>query len=222
MSRAFTLVELLIVLAILAVVGAIGWGTMRDDLPRFRLVQTAKALRADLMQLQSLAVQRSRETRLRLVESGGTCTDTSRWGGRWVLEVGDRSSGSTRWDILPEDSSADASDDDTTEGMVDIGPDGNRKARFVCLEPWSSIGGPGSGNADSIVFSPSAWVTNPSTDFDAAGAIELTLVNEVAREQGVVDEISIRVARSGFVRLESTLGSSSAASASAAPTSSAP
>lgn len=203
----FTLVELAIALAIGLVLTLIGWTTMQSYLPRFRMVKTAKALRSDLVHLQSLAMQTGRETRLKLVSAGGECTsDRGAWGGSWRLEIGNSSRGSTKWELLPPDAGEDGTDDDQSEGVVDIGEGGNREAREVCLEQWSSLAGPATGNADSIVFSPEGWLSNPATDFNSSGIIRLTFANQVAGRQGVNDEISLTISRAGMVRLESTLG----------------
>ena len=88
-----------------------------------------------------------------------------------------------------------------------MGPDGNRKSRGVCLRQWNSLAGPGSGNGDSIVFSPRGFITNPSSDFSTrSGTIDLTFVNLDSVHRGVVDEVSVRMFRTGAARLESTLG----------------
>lgn len=214
--RGLTLIEVLVVLAIVGIVGAIGWGSTRAFLPRFRMITAAKGLKADTMKLRSLAVSTGRETRLTLTGTPGACTDTSSYGGSWAMYIGNRSSGSSSWDQLPEDSAADGSDDDTSEGTVDLGDGGNRKARGVCLRQWDGLAGPGSGNSDSIVFSPRGFITNPSSDFSAsAGTIDLTLVNLDAAHRGVEDEVSVRLFRTGAARLESTLGAEYAGSSAA-------
>ncbi|RME28343.1 MAG: hypothetical protein D6798_02635, partial [Deltaproteobacteria bacterium] len=154
-----TLTELAIVMAVLVVLGAIGYASLRDQLPRFRTVKAARRLRSDLLDLRELAVRTNRETRLVLTGSGGDCRDGRSWGGSWLLQIGNSSLGSNRWDTLPEDSLDDGSDDDASEGVVDIGPGGNHPMADACLRQWESIAGPGSGdNADSIVFSPRGWV----------------------------------------------------------------
>jgi prepilin-type N-terminal cleavage/methylation domain-containing protein len=204
--RGFTLLELVVVLAIIGIVAAIGWGSTRSHLPRFRMITASKQLKSDLMKLRNLSVSTGRETRITFTGSPGACADPESWGGSWQLSIGNRSAGSSDWDLLPEDSRADGTDDDRSEGAVDLGDGGNRQARGVCLRQWSSLAGPGTGNADSIVFSPRGYVTNPSADFSASGSIDVTLVNLDAARHGVADEVSVRVYRTGAARLESTLG----------------
>lgn len=161
-------------------------------------------LRSDLEQLRALSTATNRETRLLLVSSPGACAGGAA-GGSWALQIGDRDSRSTRWEYLPEDAGVDGSDDDSSQGLADLGPGGNRAAAGVCLRQWPTLTGPGSGNADAIVYAPRGWVSNPGQDFSGRGYVELSLVNLQAAP-GVVDEVTVLVGRSGNTRLETTLG----------------
>lgn len=205
MRRAFTLIEVIIAISILGIVAVIGWGSMRKQLPRFRMVRAARSLKSDLMNLRSLAVQTNRETRLRFTSSGGDCGDGLSWGGSWEMAIGNQAVASDDWDLLPADAEDDGSDDDRSEATVDLGEGGLQAERWVCLEQWDSLQGPSVGNADAIVFSPRGWVSNPASDFTSSGYIELTLVNQEAARQGVPDDVSILVTRAGLVRLVRTL-----------------
>ncbi len=202
-----TLTEVVVVIGVLAILAALGYSSMRDQLPRFRTVKAAKQLRSDLLDMRELAVRSNREARLVLTSSGGECLDGERWGGSWMLQIGNSSLGSTRWDTLPEDALEDGTDEDDSEGVVDIGPDGNRSAPDACLRQWAAINGPGGGeNVDAIVFSPRGWSRNPAEDFGTSGYIALTMVNADAVARGSADEISVLVTRSGMVRLASNRG----------------
>lgn len=202
-----TLTEVAVVIAVLLVMAAIGWSSMRGQLPRFRAVQASKQLKADLIDLRELAVRSNRETRMRLVESGGDCMDGSDWGGAWELQIGNASRGSTRWDTLPEDALEDGSDDETGLGTISLSEGGNRETSDACLAEWGAIRGPGDGeNQDAIVFSPRGWVRNPASDFGSSGYIMLQLVNTEAARQGNADVLSVLVSRAGMVRLSSNRG----------------
>jgi len=206
MRRGFTLIEVLIAISIVTITAMIGWGSMDRNLPRFRLMSASKGLKADLMTLQHLAVQTNRETRLRLIDSAGACEDVNTWGGRYALEIGDRSSGSTSWEIIPLDAEEDGSDDDQSEGWMNLGKDGNRESRFVCLQEWEPLSGPGTGSEDSVVFSPRGWLRNPVGDFQSSGYLELELVNLIAHADGINDRVTIKISRAGLVRLQTSLG----------------
>lgn len=192
-------------MAIVIIAALIGAGSLRPYLPRFRMISTAKRLRADIRQLQSLALQTGRQTRLRLIAPGGSCDNPDNYGGGWVMEVGDASVGSSAWDILPPDALADGTDDDQSLGTVDLGEDGSHATRSVCLTAWDPITGPGSGNANALVFSPRGHLANPVTDF-SDGYIRLGFVNQAAARQDIVDEIDVIVSAAGWTGLETSLG----------------
>jgi len=202
----FTLVEMGLVVAIFVVLSAIGWGTTHAQMPRYRLIRASKQMKGDLVLLRNLAVQTNRETRMSLVWAPGDCEDTDEWGGRWQMEIGDRSQRSKAWELLPPDAAEDGVDDLQGEGSANLGDGGNREAKDVCLVQWSAIRGPGIGNADSIVFSPRGWLTNPSGDFNSEGYMELKLRNQEASRLDVDDSVNVLVTRAGMVRLDSTLG----------------
>ncbi len=185
------------------------------------MVGAARLLRGNLMTLRNLAIQTNRETRLRLVSTPG-CDDVDAWGGRWELAIGDAASRSSSWDVLPEDSEVDGSDDDDSEGRVDLGAGGNHQARGVCLDDWGTLEGPGPDTADAIVFSPRGWVANPGGDFSSDGTIDLVLVNQEAARKGVDDAIAVRVTRAGMVRLEPTLAGAEPLDAATTTSSTAP
>ncbi|MBN1336342.1 MAG: prepilin-type N-terminal cleavage/methylation domain-containing protein [Deltaproteobacteria bacterium] len=202
--RALTLLELLLVLAILGTLAAIGWGSLRAQVPRYRLVEAGSLLAENVQTLRVSAITSSRETRLVLDEADPDPGDASSWGGSWWMQAGNRSAGSTAWEFLPIDAD-DGTDDDQGEGRVDIGRDGNHRMPGVGLARWAPLKGPGTENGDAIVFTPRGWVANPAADFDAQGYITLQLVNKRA-EGDLEDAVLVRIARSGYVRMESTLG----------------
>ena len=199
------------VVSIFAVLAIIGWSTVDHQLPRYRLVKAARTLEGDIVKLRAMAIQSNRETRIHLDSADESPSDPTSWGGAWTLALGDASLNATDWDVLPPDTQMDGTDDRQTEGRVDLGPDGNHAASGVGLAPWGGLTGPAVGNSDSIVFTPRGWVANPASDFDADGYITIRLINKPALKKGVHDEVHLRIARSGYVRMESTLGDEKAA-----------
>ena len=204
--RGFSLIEVAIAVSIFGIMVALGYGSIRNQLPRYRMVQAAKSLEQDIARIRMAAILANRETRLVLIGPDPAPDDPTVYGGNWELQGGDRSMMSSAWEYMPFDE-AGTGDPDQSQGRVDIGPDGNRQERGVGLYPWEDLVGPGTGNADAVVFSPSGWVSNPAGDFDGQGYITLRIINKVALGEGVQDEVHIRIARSGYVRLETTLGS---------------
>ena len=74
------------------------------------------------------------------------------------------------------------------------------------MAPWESLAGPGVNNADAIVFGPRGHVINPASDFGDDGTITLMLVNKRALLDGTEDTVSLKVSRSGLVRMVSSIG----------------
>ena len=202
-QRGFTLVEVMVAVGILSVLVGIGWGTLQQHLPRFRLVRVAKKFRSELISMRQIAVQTNRETKMELLaHSGGDCSDTSMWGGAWEMSVGNQIMGSTVWDLLPEDSMEDGTDDNRSESVVSFFEGGNESGTDVCFQDWGNLLGPSWGNnQDSIVFSPRGWLRNPPVDFNQNGYMEFHFVNQEAQRQGIFDVVKVQISRAGMIRL---------------------
>ena len=126
--------------------------------------------------------------------------------GEYWRALGDQSLGSDSWDYLPAD--ADGTDSDQSEGFVDIGNEESQYyARHISIDYTSgSLGGPGTGNTNRIVFNPRGFVSNPSDDFSSNGTIDIPFVNKIARAKSEQDDFVVTIARSGMVRVDSTGG----------------
>jgi prepilin-type N-terminal cleavage/methylation domain-containing protein len=204
----FTLIEVCAVLALIAVLAALGYQNLNKMMPRYRMMQTAKELRADLMGLRMSAIQNNRQTRLLLVDSDGDWESPGSANvGHWKLQIGNKSLRSNSWDTFPQDADQDGTDDATQKGNVEISAGGQDQVRSVSLAPWEVLLGPGLNNADAIVFGPRGHVINPATDFGVDGTITLTLVNKQALLDGGEDTVALKIARTGLVRLQTSIGS---------------
>ncbi len=201
----FTLVELMIVVAVVLALTALGVGSMNEMIPRYRTRQAAKVFAAQVQQCRSLAIQTNRECSILLVSADGNLSDLEVWEGEYWVGLGNRSSGSTTWDYLPVDADTDGSDDDTSEGVVDLGDSENAYfMRQVGLAEWDALSGPGVGNSDRLVISPRGYLNNPAGDFGSTGAFTLTFVNKVAKHAGLDENWSVQVTRGGVVRVDPT------------------
>ncbi len=91
-DRGMTMVELLMVMAMMGILATISFAGIRQILPRWRLNAAARTVRADLLDTKTRATRSMREFRVRFV-------DTS----QYVIEEGDARIASANW------STADAS-----------------------------------------------------------------------------------------------------------------
>ena len=205
--KGFTLIEVGACAVLITILAAIGYQSFRNSMPRYRMIQTAKELRADLMALRMTAIETNRQSRILLVaaDSDWAVPGTANVG-HWKLQLGNKDLRSSSWDTFPTDADEDGTDDFTKRGDIDIGIGGSRATTTVSMAPWDALAGPGINNADAIVFGPRGHVINPASDFGDDGTITLTLVNKRALLDGTEDTVSIKISRAGMVRMVSSIG----------------
>ncbi len=91
-QRGFTLVELIVVLAIFALLMGVALTNIRSSLPHYRLLNASRRLAASVHMARTRAILNSLEHRIS--QAGG--------GGGWQVEEGDQPSGSTGWTLKGE------------------------------------------------------------------------------------------------------------------------
>jgi len=190
--RAHSLVELAIAVAVVAVLAGIGWGVFQDRFTTYRMLDVARMLQSDLVTLRALAIDTNREARVHFLTADTAMDADDTQHGSWELQVGNRSSGSTEWDTLPIDADGAV---DVSEGERSLEMGGANEAKEVSLAPWATL------DDDAITFTPRGWLANGAGDY-VAGEIELKIVNKRALRNGKDEHVVLRVARSGFVRME--------------------
>lgn len=204
----FTLIELMIVVALIMILTAIGIGLSDDLIPRFRTRQAAKTFASKVNECRALAIRSGKECSVWLLSADSALTDLDANDGEYWVGLGNKNRDSATWDYLPVDTESGGSDSDQSQGIVDIG---DRLSQFyqrrVGIAQWSALGGPGTGNSDRIVFGPRGFVTNPSSDFGALGTIDVTFVNKVARADGFTEDWIVKVSRTGMTRIDTTVQS---------------
>ncbi len=204
--KGFTLVELMITVAIIAVLSATGWAMMSDLLPRYRAYQGARDFAMNFTSIRGMAATLTREHRVCLLDYDSSLSDAEAGNvGEYATQVGNRSVESTSWEWAPGDRMSDGSDDDTTEGLVDFGEDGAQELADVSLNAWATISGPsypGTSNSDCIVVGPRGFVVNPNGDFDTEGYITVEFVNKQAYAKGNTEIYQVKISRAGMVRLD--------------------
>jgi type II secretory pathway pseudopilin PulG len=206
---AFSFIEIVLVVAIVTIISVIGYGSIQALLPRYRTRQAALSFASMADQLRTMAIVNNREYRIYLDSYDPFAFEAgSEPAGIYWLQAGNRASGSTSWDTLPLDAD-DGSDDSWSEGRVDISKGGEDEIPGVSIVPWAVIVGPNHGagaasNNDAIVFSPRGWVTNPNSDFGSYGDgyIRVEFLNKRAYREGRTEIYAVRIARTGFARVD--------------------
>lgn len=195
------MVELAVVIAIIGVLAAIGMYSGRQQIAQYRLMSAARLLQSDIQGLRATAISTNRQTRLLLIEADAAMDPQEAQIGAWLLQVGDRSSGSTEWDTLPIDKEV----PDSSLGERSLNVDGLNERPGISLMPWPSLAGPGLGNTDAVVFSPRGFVDNPVSDF-VGGYITLSLANKRFAGGDEVSLVSIVISRGGLAHMETSAG----------------
>jgi prepilin-type N-terminal cleavage/methylation domain-containing protein len=205
MNRGVTLIELMIVVSIMIILSGLAGWTAHRLFPKYRSKAAAVefAKYTDLCRMHS--IRTNRECRITILASESTASATAANIGQYSISLGDKSINSTAWDILPEDTFIDSSDDLQHQGIIDLS-DGEHKQHDVSLVYSSGdIGGPRTGLSDSIIFSPKGYIINPSTDFNSEGYIEIAFASNVALAEGIDDVYVVMITKFGMTRLDNSL-----------------
>jgi type IV fimbrial biogenesis protein FimT len=91
-QRGFTLIELVVVLAVLAMMMAVALSNVRSALPHYRLLNASRRLAATIHMARTRAILNSLEHRV--TNGGGTSG--------WQMEEGDQPFGSSSWSASDE------------------------------------------------------------------------------------------------------------------------
>jgi prepilin-type N-terminal cleavage/methylation domain-containing protein len=206
--RGFTLIEMAISLAIIGILTGIGIWMSSNMLPTWRTRAAALQFSSHVQQCRALAVRSNAECRILMVDYDTNLNnlEVDNVGEYWIA-LGNLSNASDTWDLLPPDMITDSSDDDTSQGKINIGPGHEHYMRYVGLDDWGdgSLGGPNFGNNNAIVFGPRGFVTNPASDFNGEGYIEITFVNKFARSEGQQEDYIVKITRSGMTRVDTSI-----------------
>jgi prepilin-type N-terminal cleavage/methylation domain-containing protein len=196
--QGFTLIELVIVVAIFLVVTMVGFGLTRDTMPRYRAKKASTRFMGHINLCRMLAIEVNKECRILMSEYDSSPDDVEQDNkGLYYIQIGNKDLNADEFDTLPTEHI-------NENGTWDISDGSTHYLRNVSIMEWDDISGPSSSGSNTIVFSPRGWVTNPSADF-SSGYITIKFVNKVAYQDGLNDIFEVHIARTGMTRLENPL-----------------
>jgi prepilin-type N-terminal cleavage/methylation domain-containing protein len=203
----FTLIELMIVVAIFLVLTLLGFGMSRDTMPRYRAKKGATQFVGHVTLCRMLAIEVNKECRILMSDFDSSPSNVEAGnGGKYYIQIGNKDLNADEFETLPTDEIGE-------QGTWDIASGSTDWLRRVSIMEWDDISGPTSAGADSIVFSPRGFLRNPSSDFND-GYITISFVNKVAYAKGINDIFKVKISRSGMTRIDNPLMSDPFASSS--------
>jgi len=194
----FSLIEMMIVVAIFSILAVVGFGSTRDTLPRYRTYSAAEQFAGNVATCRMAAIRSGYECRILMSDfDNKPAVITADNTGEYYLQLGNKSIQSDEFDTLPTSLMEVKGHFSLAEGSTDY-------KRNVSIMDWGTINGTSGAGSDSIVFSPRGFIANPSSDFND-GYIVIRFVNKLAYQDGIEDIYKVQISRSGMTRIENPL-----------------
>lgn len=214
--QGITLIELIIVVALVGILAAIATPAFRDMTGRYRLGSAAKTVVTGLKMARMIAVSKNTRTRMVFTEMDPTGNNVNVYRGVYRVErLNATAVGGPVWEIADGNANvATLPDDKCTLAGKNIGAlcwDLKVSYPWISLtrvDPAGGTGGPGLGNY-TIDFGPDGFVTNVASDFRYGTKkqdIMIVLTNK--HSSGALDHRLVLVDRAGGVRIEGARSSS--------------
>jgi prepilin-type N-terminal cleavage/methylation domain-containing protein len=196
--RGFSLIELMIVVAIFSILAVTGFGMTRNTMPRYRAYSAAEQFEGNVATCRMVAIRSGYECRILMSDyddkPGVLTADNT---GEYYIQLGNKSIQSDDFETLPTSLME-------VKGHFTIAKGSTDYKRNVSILAWDTLNGTTGAGSDSIVFSPRGFVANPASDFND-GYITIKFVNKLAYADGIEDIYKVQIARSGMTRIENPL-----------------
>jgi prepilin-type N-terminal cleavage/methylation domain-containing protein len=211
----FTLIELVVTVAIFSIVAGIGAYAGQGALPRWQTRSMAYRVKADLERCRAIAITYGSYCRVKLLTYDNALGTSSVSKGSYAIQWcntkgGDAYEDGTCWDTLPIDVPDARSGALVAEGYVDLSTLGKHVSisgyggaasdphNIAWPSPYDVV------NDDAIVFDWRGTIVNPASNYTADGHVYIDIANKFrARTEHVLECYVIRVgingAQSGLV-----------------------
>ena len=119
-NRGVTLIEVMIVVSIIGILSGIAAWTAHRLFPKYRSKAAAMEFAKYVDMCRMYAIRTNRECRVAILDWDSSPASLGSNTGKYSISLGDASVNSTTWDVLPEDTFSDASDDQQHHGIIDL------------------------------------------------------------------------------------------------------
>ena len=205
----FTLIEVVVTLAIFSALAGLGaWGA-KNMIPRWHTRSMAYRVKSDLERCRAIAIQYGSYCRMKIVTYDNTLGTANASKGNYRIQwcntkFGQTYLAGTCWDTLPIDK-PDTSGGAQVEGNINFATLSKKKTSISgfggatgvpfsipWLTPYNVV------NANSIVFDSYGAVINPAANYTADGHIYIDIANKyMARTEHVLECYVVRVGANG-------------------------
>lgn len=199
-SRGFTLMELMVAVAITGVIVSMAYWGGKNVVPSAQTRSFAAQLKADLDRCRLIAINAGNYCRIKVKAWDGDLGGAINNGAYWIQfcnETGVYSyDNGDCWDLLPIDQPDAEVGSNQSEGEIDVALD----AKWVSISGFGgastadTLDWPDDDNEDSIVFDPRGRVINPASQYTQEGAIFIDVANKfLFEDEGRIECYSVQI-----------------------------
>lgn len=204
----FTLIELVVTLAIFTALAGLGaWGS-RNMVPRWHTRAMAYKVKSDLERCRAIAIQYGNYCRMKITAYDNTLGTVKASKGSYQIQwcnttLGDTYASGLCWDTLPIDKADWRAGSQKVEGTINFATASKKKTSIsgfggATADPHNIAWTNPVANANSIVFDSYGALVNPPANYTADGHLYIDIANKyVALRDHVLECYVVRVGING-------------------------